>query len=398
MGAVLKLTTAEQTLLQQLPKGDVAARLREHGLPGRRKEGWRWSDLRSVLKEPIALSDPYAGTISPTALILENAGELIFANGRLVGHPSYLPPQIRISRQSAHLGTPGAPLAAIASELSDGAHIVEIVGKLPSPVLIRYLSDGSGMHQTRVQVRLAPDTEATIIEHHESTEGAWLSNNLCEFSLNSKSHLTRIVVQEGAPGAIGAITGLVMLGDRATYTQIGLGFGGKMVRDETQIVHVQRGAKAKLSGAYLLDDKNHLDNTTRVEHRAIEGLTEELYKGVLRGQSRGVFQGKFFVARDAQKTDARMSHHALLLSENAEVNAKPELEIYADDVQCAHGNTVGSLDENVLFYMRQRGMSENEARAILVDAFVGEVLEGIKHEQLREQLVTKVRDFMGGGA
>jgi Fe-S cluster assembly protein SufD len=142
-------------------------------------------------------------------------------------------------------------------------------------------------------------------------------------------------------------------------------------------------AELRLDGVYLLAGKRHADLTTVVTHEGVDGTTAQLTKGVVRDQARAVFQGRIIVAEGADHTDARMGHHALILSDRAEVDAKPELEIYADDVACAHGNTVGALDEDALFYARQRGIPEPEARALLTQAFIGEVIDRIEHEAAR---------------
>ncbi len=145
-----------------------------------------------------------------------------------------------------------------------------------------------------------------------------------------------------------------------------------------------RWTDLRLDGVYLLAGKRHADLTTVVTHAGIDGATGQLTKGVVRDQARGIFQGKIIVAEGADHTDARMGHHALVLSDRAEVDAKPELEIYADDVACAHGNTVGALDDDALFYARQRGIPELEARALLTEAFIGEVIDRIEHEAARD--------------
>jgi Fe-S cluster assembly protein SufD len=151
-----------------------------------------------------------------------------------------------------------------------------------------------------------------------------------------------------------------------------------------------------LDGGYLLAGQHHADLTSVVEHRGVDGTTSQLTKGVVRDQSRGVFQGRILVAEGADRTDARMGHHALILSDRAEVDAKPELLIFADDVQCAHGNTVGALDDDMLFYMQQRGMPRDMARSLLIEAFVGEVVERIDHEEAREIARAWVAERMAG--
>jgi Fe-S cluster assembly protein SufD len=140
----------------------------------------------------------------------------------------------------------------------------------------------------------------------------------------------------------------------------------------------------RLDGLYVLDGERHADLTTVVDHEGLGGQTRQLTKGVVRDRARGVFQGRIIVQPGADQTDARMGHHALMLSDHAEIDAKPELEIFADEVACAHGNTIGALDEDALFYARTRGLSEGEARALLTAAFLGEVVDGVEAEPVRE--------------
>ncbi|MCI5048246.1 MAG: Fe-S cluster assembly protein SufD [Aquisalinus sp.] len=397
MSLLMKHTDSEQALIALLPQKDSARALREKGLPGRRTEDWRWSDLRGALKGPVALSDSFAGS-EGRGLETQDALVFVFGNGRLLSSPDQLPDHVHYSAQVDQSDTVGTVLPQLAASLVDQTHHLTITGNADRPIHVRYLSDGTGMHQTRIRVDLDAGASATLIEEFVGGDQPWLSNSLSEFSLGEEARLTRIVLQAAAPAAVTVNTCLLNLQASSQFHQTALAFGGRLTRLETRATHQADGAEAHINGAYLLDGQNHLDFTTHVLHSAEECATSEIYKGVLTDASRGVFQGKFHVARGAQKTDARMAHHALLLSDTAEVNAKPELEIYADDVECAHGNTAGALDDNALFYMRQRGLSENQARAILVDAFVGEVLEQVEDEALREQLVNRVTAFMESAA
>src|SRR5262249_6316516 len=156
----------------------------------------------------------------------------------------------------------------------------------------------------------------------------------------------------------------------ARFAQTVIALGAKRQRLETVVSHGGGGAIARLDGLYLLKDRRHADITTVVTHGAVGGTTDQVTKGGVSDQARGVFQGRIVVAQGADQTDAKMGHHALVLGDRAEVDAKPELEIYADDVACAHGNTVGALDEAALFYAQSRGIPEDEARAMLTEAFL----------------------------
>ncbi|MDZ7628800.1 MAG: SufD family Fe-S cluster assembly protein [Parvularculaceae bacterium] len=169
----------------------------------------------------------------------------------------------------------------------------------------------------------------------------------------------------------------IRLGEASRLDQTALIFGGKTVRMETRVACEGANARVSMRSAAALAGARHADATSLVEHKATGGETRQLHRAAIKDRARGVFQGKFLVARGSQKTDAEMNAGALLLSDTAEANHKPELEIYADDVKCAHGSTAGALDGNALFYMRQRGLSEAEARALLIDAYLGEVFDGL---------------------
>jgi Fe-S cluster assembly protein SufD len=393
MAAALKLTPAEEALLQHLPAGDVADAFRSSGLPNRRTEEWRWTDLRAALKGPVPLSAPYAAEIDTVPIDAGGALTFIFANGVLVQQPGTLPEGVSLKREAGYdVGLRG-PVGTLAGALVQAPQSLCIEKDIASPISVRYLSDGQGMHQTLLQVHVAEGVQCRFIETHE-TAGAAFANGMTEFFVGEGANVERVIFQPASAEAVTVQSSLVLLMASAKFHQTVLGFGGRLARFETRLQHGGEKTEAVLNGAYLLSDKNHFDATSVVEHKQPVCTTDETFKGVLRDQSKGVFQGLFHVAREAQQTDAQMAHHALLLSGEAEVNAKPELKIYADDVQCAHGNTAGALDDDALFYMRQRGLSEAEARAMLVEAFVAEVIEQVSDEALQQQLTDEVRRWM----
>ena len=204
----------------------------------------------------------------------------------------------------------------------------------------------------------------------------------------------RTIYQRGSREEAVASTALVHLDAEAQYTQTTLSFGAKLARLETRVTHQEPSASVTLNAAYLVGKGLHTDITTHVRHGANSCVTRQLTKGAVLDGGTGVFQGKFFVPRTAgQYTDADMQHKALLLEDGAVVFAKPELEIYADDVECAHGNTCGALDDNQLFYMRQRGIPEKTARALLTQAFVAEALE--EAGELEELLRGEAEAWLG---
>jgi Fe-S cluster assembly protein SufD len=208
----------------------------------------------------------------------------------------------------------------------------------------------------------------------------------------------RVVLASDTAEAVSVVDAEVALAAGAKFAQTILTTGARRQRIETRVAHPGAHADLRLDGIYLLDKQRHADLTTQVTHGGVDGTTSQLTKGMVADQARGVFQGRIIVQPGADQTDARMGHHALIMSDKAEIDAKPELLIFADDVSCAHGNTIGALDEQAIFYARQRGIPELEARAMLTEAFVGEVVERIEHEPAREVARAWVAQRLGRSA
>lgn len=230
----------------------------------------------------------------------------------------------------------------------------------------------------------------TVMRFETSTGEAAVTREDLHFSLGEGAKLTRVVILDEPEDAVSIRRSTVETAPGSVFKQYVFSTGAKFQRFETHVTHAGHGAEVELNGAYLLKDKRHFDLTTRVNHAEVNGVTNQIIKGLVRDQATGVFQGRIYVERGADGTDARMRHQALILNDGAHVRAKPELEIYADDVQCAHGNTIGALDESALFFCQSRGMDEATARALLTHAFVMPVAEAIEDEALR----AKVLEFL----
>lgn len=321
----------------------IAARNAE-ALPSRRDEDWRWTDLRGLIRTVPEASAPLVGAVEPGPFAELAARSLTIANGR-------------------------------------GEAAIEIFAD--QVVALDVVSQGDGSHAASVAITVAPGVTATLLESYRG-EGSYLAHTALSIRLGAGAKLERIVLALEDAEAVAVSQAEVELSPEAEFVQTTLVLGARRQRLETRVSHPGGHAKLRLDGVYLLAGKRHADLTTAVTHSGLFGETDQLTKGVVRDQARGVFQGRIVVAEGADHTEARMGHHALVLSDHAEVDAKPELEIYADDVACAHGNTVGALDEEALFYIRQRGIPEPEARAMLTEAFVGEVIDRIGHEGARE--------------
>ena len=317
-------------------------------LPSKRDEDWRWTDLRGLIRQvpdASASVDPRDVGQGPFEHLV--AASHVIANGR---EPARI-------------------------EVGGGAEAV---------MAVRFLSRGSGSHLARLTVEVAAGGKLTLLESYEGDEGGYLAHAELAIRLGEGATLERIVLAADGGEGVSVSQAEVVLGPHAAYGQTILVAGARRQRIETRVTHPGGETKVRLDGVYLLDAKRHADITTVVTHEGTDGVTMQMTKGVVRDQARGVFQGRIVVAEGADRTDARMEHHALILSDRAEVDAKPELEIYADDVACSHGNTVGALDEDALFYARQRGIPEAEARSLLTEAFIGEVIDRIGHEGARE--------------
>ncbi|WP_430418845.1 Fe-S cluster assembly protein SufD [Phenylobacterium sp.] len=329
----------------------VAAAIRERDvsqLPGKRDEEWRWTDLRGLIRqalEPSAEIDPASLGPGPFVGLAEDV--IVVANGRGAAHIGVEPGETKI-------------------------------------VALRVISRGDGAHAARVSVDVETGGRLVLLESYEGDEGGYLGQVGLLISVAENAAIERIVLASDGAEGVTVSEAQVELAPGSAFAQTVLTGGARRQRLQTTVRHPGGHAALRLDGVYLLADKRHADLTTLVTHVAVHGTTEQLTKGVVRDQARGVFQGKIVVAEGADHTDARMGHHALILSDRAEVDAKPELEIYADDVSCAHGNTVGALDDEALFYARQRGIPEPEARAMLTEAFIGEVVDRIVQEPARE--------------
>ena len=248
--------------------------------------------------------------------------------------------------------------------------------------------------------RLAPGTQrlqanARQIFVERMTDDRHMDARSFDWTVDEGAQLTRIVIQTGAELPLSVAR--VRLAAGAKYIQFVLSFGARLTRIETHVCVEGEGAEVTLNGAYLTGAGRHADLTSVIEHKAPGGVTRQLVKGVARKGGRGVFQGKIVVDRAAQKTDARQHHQGLLLEDGAEIFAKPELMIHADDVQCAHGNTAGGLDESALFYMRSRGIPEAEARALLIEAFLVETIPEALPVAVRDELIDAIRHWLATG-
>jgi Fe-S cluster assembly protein SufD len=407
-------------LRDRLP-GDLRARdaaaeaFQRSGLPGRRVEAWKYTDLRPIASA--AFHEPLDRRANCNALLARtpqvDGTRLVFVDGRFRDDLSALPATApatsarpiaaRFTRFADHptFGTLPRPdreqMVALNTMLAEDGAIIDVREHTDAGLihLISLATDSPGgasdFHPRHV-IRLAPGATLTVLETSLG-DGTYLHAPVTELHVAQGATLTHIRLQDESTAAFHLATLYVEIAERGTYDSFALNLGGRMVRSEVHARLAGPGAKTHLNAAQLLTGTQHADFTTVVRHDAPHGTSRQTVKNVLAGRSRGVFQGRIEVARHAQKTDGYQMSQSLLLSPDAEIDTKPELEIFADDVKCSHGATVGELDAEQLFYLRSRGIPDAEARSMLVRAFLAEALDAVSHEAARAVLESAVEGW-----
>jgi Fe-S cluster assembly protein SufD len=365
-------------------------------LPHRRMEDWRWTDLRQLIGRPYPPRLAVSADAAAVAALLSRAPlanlglrRAVFVNGAYRAELSQLELAALPSRLAAD-----EPVLQINDTFAAGAAGLELSGTADTPIELVFVATAAAPRAiaTRNVIEVAPGAVATLIETHIGA-GDYLSNSVTEIRLGGGARLDRVKLECEAAEAVHLAHAHVTLGEGAMLRDFTLTTGSRLNRQDGTYVFAGPHADARISGAYLLKGRQHADTRLLVDHAVPHCTSRELYKCVLDEQARGIFQGKVIVRPGAQKTDGKQSSHGLLLSGTAEFDAKPELEIFADDVVCGHGATAGDLDHDHMFYLRSRGIPELEARALLVAAFVNESFEAIGHEGLREALAGLVADW-----
>jgi Fe-S cluster assembly protein SufD len=426
-------TAAEEGLVEAfagaratLPGGGVVRSLREHafrtfeakGLPHRRVEEWKYTDLRALMRDAKPLAAP------PDMAAKERAKQantligdidrrrVVFVDGVFTPELSDLAGMedglsIRSMAEALAQGDPlvTAHLGKIATNndvavalntafMGDGALIrigEGIVVERPIHLVFVTASDKPVATFTRSLVVVEHGARAMLVESYAGPAGQdYQVNSALELVIADDAHVDHVKLIGEGTDALHVSSLMAAVGAHARFNDFTFVTGGLTVRNQLFVQFNGEETIARIHGANLLKGRQHADNTLVADHAVARCQSRELFKSVLDGESRGVFQGKITVQQGAQKTDAKMLANALLLSETAEADAKPELEIFADDVVCGHGATAGALDEDLLFYLRARGIPPKQAEALLIQAFVGDAVEGIEHAGLREVLMENV--------
>ncbi len=381
------------------PQAAAFQRFSKLGFPNRRVEGWKWSDFNAALRKPQEKGKkPAAGEIPLSPFAALHPVEI-----RIVDGQYQLPEGARPEGLRFRLIDPSGtipeferhPMAMLNVAMTGKALGMQVVegAVLNRPILIRHINTGAGFTFAQTLLRVSKNAWAQLIETYEGG-GAGFYSHLFHTVVRDGGRLDRLVLQDTGGDAVVHGICAAKIDCASRFDQTALSTGARLARHETHAHFWCEQSSARLNSAALVSGGRHSDFTSDVIFKAEACETRQLHKGVAKDRGRNVFQGKFHVERGGQKTDARMAANALLLSDDAEANHKPELEIYADDVECAHGSTSGALDEDALFYLRQRGLDEASARTLLVEAFVGEVIDGIGDEAARYIFRARVNDWL----
>jgi len=383
------------------------------GMPTPAWEGWQYTNLRPLDKAKFHYgADPVKFDAAKIpAPLFQDTYRIVLVNGQYQPKLSSLPAHVtvmslmeasekKLQGLEEHLVRVGElaamPLMALNSAyLRDGFVLSVEAGKdIDMPVEVLFYNAGrDAAIYPRVLYRLGENSGMTVIERHFG-EGAYLSNAYLAIAQESASRLKYYrFLDESPDGCHLSQTSVQMLKD-TQFEGFSLASGGRLTRQEFRLLLIERAISASIGGTYLMKGQQSHDFTILADHFEPDGRTVQNFRGVIDDQARAVFQGKIHVRRSAQKTDGYQSHHALLLSPTAEASAKPELEIYADDVKCSHGATAGQLDPVALFYLRSRGIPESEARALLVESFLNGAIETITSEPVRALCQQRANEWL----
>lgn len=388
---------SRQTLLGSLPpsfdsgpgwlralRGRAAEALRTQGLPTKRTEAWRFTPVRSVAEgefapqtdsvPSVASSIPHGVTVTSLKEVLQDRPALLEGRLDLGGAPTHFAAlNTALFDDGLWIDVPAGTVAAEPLELNHNI----------------LASSERGVTYPRVLVTVGDNAEFSLIETYAGKEVGPLTNSVLEVELGRNAKMSHVRVHENAGLQVGRVD--VRQAEDSGYRSTVVTLGGALLRFDVRCLLQGKGAECQLDGAYLVDGDDHVDHHTSVEHQASHCRSSQTYRGIVSGRGTGVFDGIVIVHRDAQKTEAHQENRNLLLSDTATIHTKPHLEIDADDVVCSHGVTVGSLDEDQLFYLRARGIPEDLAHAMLTYAFLESIVDRVSHEPTRVRLSEALR-------
>ena len=409
-------SNAEATLAKQFetqselapspPRAAAFRRFAEKGLPTRRVESWHYTDLRATMTDAAPLApapDPAAIAAARAVLAGRNRigiARLVTLNGRFVAELSdALPAGAAVARRETHGSGVQDPMVALVEAMSLGGFAVEVArdAELAGPIEIVHVASGEGAYSfySWLEIALGAGGRASVFEQFIGAGPAAQRHAATTLTLAAGARLKHAVSVEDE-AELHLESQIVDLAENAELNGFAMVAGGALTRRQIFGRLTGKQAKIALGGLALLDGSRRADTTLQVVHSAPAGTSREFFRAIVDDEAAGTFQGKVIVANGVQKSDGAMKSQAVLLSPKAQMNAKPELEIFADDVICGHGATVGSLDPEQIFYMRARGVPKNEAEAMLLEAFGQEAIDRVEDETLAEALGGPLRAWLAG--
>jgi Fe-S cluster assembly protein SufD len=402
---------AQPRWLQSL-RQDAFARFSDVGFPTTHDEDWRFTSVSAVSSTPFELAEQ-AGVAKEQLEPFGMAGfasQLVFVNGLFAKELSTLPSLgkgVKIGSLAAQLAKDPAVIeqqlgrylnierdafAALNSAFIEDGIYIEIPADMAvgTPIYALFVTVPGAtpsMNHPRNLIVAGESSQVTIVEDYVSLgEGTSFSNTVTELVAGDNAQVEHYMIVREGEGAYNFSTLRIQQGRSANVATHSLLLGGALIRNNVHPVLAGEGSECLINGLFMANGRQHMDNYMLVEHASPHCDSRQFYNGILNGNSRGVFHGRIIVHKDAQKTDAKQTNRNLLLSDDAQIDTKPQLEIYADDVKCTHGATIGQVDENALFYLRSRGLDEVSARHVLLLAFANECLDRMQSAPVREHL------------
>jgi len=396
----VRLGAAENNLIDQLKAAgadQAAERIATIGLPTRRVESYHYTDLKTLLRTIPALGQP-ANQASAPALRLPGAFGLMLANG-VVQNAATAPAGVIVGKAAGGVLTlRDDVLVHVNNALTKEALTLTLENSVDPVIQIERRIEGEAAHVAdALKVFVADGASAVILETFSGSDAAHVGNHATYMALGKDAVVTHITLDLSARAVSHFATNEYHLSDGAKLRTLVIHAGAGLARTHVFPTMGGAGAHADLTGLNLAEDGQHLDITMETHHAVPHTSCQPLFKSIARGRSKAVVQGKLVVERDAQKTDAKFMHQGLMLSDEAEILSKPELEIYADDVVCGHGSTCGRLDEDSLFYLLSRGIPKAQAETMLVRGFIAELLDIVEDEELNEALQGVVDSWLLAG-
>lgn len=413
-----------ETPFHEIRKSAIS-RFSDNGFPNTRDEEWKYTSVAPLLRHKFNLATK--GVAIPASILDELTYDglrdnlIVMVNGRYA--PSY---------STLKLDKPGVIVASLADAMTEHSGLIfDFLAKhadfeqesftalntaFASDGLFFYVPDNVEVDETIHVIHISDSSQETFVSHPRNLlvlgrnskasvmetfygvgDGVYFNNLVGEMVLNANSRLEHLRVQEEGREAYHISSVNIHQERDSVFSTVNIELGGALVRNNTKVRLNDENCETHLFGFFMGRGTQHIDNHTSIDHAKPNCFSNELYKGILDDKARGVFNGKIFVRQDAQKTNALQSNKTLLLTDDATINAKPQLEIFADDVKCTHGATIGQLDDEALYYLRTRGIKEEMASAMLRHAFISDVLNNIKNEVVREQLDHKIIDYFTNG-